>query len=137
MNKYFQGAEFIRVSDKGKDSESVVRFSLWKLALPQKTLEEHGQVKALDVVEDHDIIKPVFDEFRQVFIITFQNESFLMDLDGEYDRNALGGARFKWQAGLPKSVQIVRPFIVGFMAKDNNIIEIKHLFAPHTATQHI
>ena len=29
---------------------------------------------------------PVFDEFREVFIVTEGKESFYMDLDGNYDQ---------------------------------------------------
>ena len=55
---------------------------------------------------------PVFDTFQQVFIVTDGNESFYMDLDGEYDRNL--PCTIQW-SNIPTSVEIVRPFLVGLL----------------------
>ena len=41
----------------------------------------------LQVVDDsvNLLVKPVFDEFRQVFILTRGRESFYLGLDGNFD----------------------------------------------------
>ena len=55
---------------------------------------------------------PVFDAFKQVFIATEGKESFYMDLEGNYDEKL--GHQITWMAP-PICVQIVRPFLVGFL----------------------
>ena len=72
---------------------------------------------------------PVFDNFRQVFIITEGRESFYMDLEGNYDAKL--GHQIIWSAA-PICVQIVRPFLVGFL--ENESIEVKHLLAPQVVS---
>lgn len=41
---------------------------------------------ALSVINFNKIPMPIFDTFKQVFIVTDGAESFYMDLDGEYDQ---------------------------------------------------
>lgn len=72
---------------------------------------------------------PVFDETRQVFIITEGIESFYMDLEGNYDRSL--GHQITWSAP-PTNVTVVRPFLVGFL--ENQLIEVKNLFTPQIVT---
>lgn len=75
---------------------------------------------------------PVFDEFREVFIVTEGKESFYMDIEGNYDQSL--GHQILWSAA-PTSVKIVRPFLIGFL--ENEQIEVKHLIAPQVITQRI
>ena len=64
------------------------------------------------VINFSKIPMPVFDAFKQVFIVTDGTEAFYMDLDGEHDRSMAN--IFTWSAP-PISVRIVRPFLVGLL----------------------
>lgn len=55
---------------------------------------------------------PVFDEFRKVFILTRGNESFYVDIDGNYDRAC--GMQVEWSAP-PSTIAIARPYLIAFM----------------------
>jgi hypothetical protein len=54
----------------------------------------------------------VFDEFRKVFILTRGNESFYVDVDGNYDRAC--GMQIEWTSP-PSTLTIARPYLVAFM----------------------
>ena len=66
----------------------------------------------MGIINFSRIPMPVFDTFRQVFIVTDGAESFFMDLDGEYDPSLPNTVQ--WSAP-PTTVQIVRPFLVGLL----------------------
>ena len=73
---------------------------------------------------------PVFDAYKQVFIVTDGADAFYMDLDGEHDRSMAN--IFTWSAP-PVSVKIVRPFLVGLL--QNQLIEVRHLMSPQLVSQ--
>ncbi len=66
-------------------------------------------------IDEHDLSEvpnPVFDEFRKVFILTRGNESFYVDVDGNYDRAC--GLQIEWSSP-PSSLVIARPYLIAFI----------------------
>lgn len=99
-------SEYISIQSKGTDEETLTRV----------TIDEVDDSVNLSV-------KPVFDEFGQVFILTRGRESFYLDLEGNYD--AICGGQIQWSMP-PSMVAIARPYIVAFMDAASTI-EIKPL----------
>ena len=102
------------------------RFPLWQIATPAdqgKPSESNPEWKShKQLISEMPL--PVFDEFRQVFIVTDGAYSFYMDLEGNFAKTQM----FAW-SGRPLTVELVRPFLIGFL---EDRIERKHLLAPNT-----
>lgn len=97
--------EYIRLDNKGTEEETVTRI-------------------LVDEVDDSmEAVKPVFDEFRKVFILTRGTESFYMDMEGNYDTSC--GMQIEWSSA-PSLVTIARPYLIAFMDASSTI-EIKPL----------
>lgn len=80
---------------------------------------------------DYMFPTPIFDEFLQAFIITRDNYSFYLDLNGNFDE------RFRtvqWTDNVLR-VQIANPFIVGYLDTPDNTIEVRNIFNPTRITQ--
>eukprot|EP00347_Sterkiella_histriomuscorum_P020588 403337236 len=112
---YRDFSEYLRIDNKGRDVESVTRFTLW-----QNDEQEQARFNPL----------PVFDESIQAFVITKEDYSFYMDVKGVYDREF---NKIKWSDHV-MHVEIVRPYLVGFLP---NSIEIKNIFNPNRVVQKI
>ena len=54
---------------------------------------------------------PVFDEFLQAFIVTHNDQSFYMDLSGNYDFNF---KKIQWGNKVVR-IQIASPYLVGYL----------------------
>ena len=96
--------EFIRIYDKGRQEESIVRV-------------------LIDETESSEGVRPVFDESWKVFILTAGTDSFYLDIEGNYDRTC--GMQIEWSSP-PTAVTIARPYLIAFM-DENSTIEIKPL----------
>jgi len=101
--------EYIRLEDKGRDTETMTRINplLW------------------------DEAKVVFDESIQAFVVTKDDASFYLDLKGVYDREF---NKIKWSDRVER-VAVVRPYLVGFL--QNSVIELKCIFNPNRVVQKI
>jgi len=73
----------------------------------------------------------VFDQFLQAFIVTRNDYSFYMDLNGVYDLNF---RRIVWSNKV-KYIQMASPYIVAFLA--NSKIEIRNILNPIRIFQRI
>jgi hypothetical protein len=66
----------------------------------------------------------VFDSFLQAFIVTRNDYSFYMDLNGVYDFDF---RKIVWSNKV-KQVQLASPYIVAFLSNSN--IEVRNIFNP-------
>lgn len=101
--------EYIRLENKGRDTETVTRINplLW------------------------DEVQVVFDESIQAFVVTKDDASFYLDLKGVYDREF---NKIKWSDRVTR-VAVVRPYLVGFL--HNSVIELKCIFNPNRVVQKV
>ena len=68
---------------------------------------------------------PVFDEFLQAFIITQEDKSFYLDLEGNYDTEF---RTIQWTARVNK-VQVASPYLVALL--QDSSIEVRNIFNPN------
>ena len=74
---------------------------------------------------------PVFDHFLQAFVITRNDQSFYLDLNGVYDFNFL---KIQWSNKVIK-IQVASPYLIGFL--QNSHIEVRNIFNPNKIYQKI
>ena len=111
---YKNNSEYIRVENKGKDSEAITRLNLW---FNGETEHKYNPL-------------PVFEESIQAFIITRDEYSFYMDLRGVCDREY---NKIRWSEHV-MHVEVCRPYLIGFLP---NSIEIKNIFNPNRVVQKV
>jgi hypothetical protein len=133
---YATHLEYVRLENKGKDNESLVRINplLWHIDSTTQT----GEAPAVgssslgaEGFQPHAMAMPVFDESIMAFVISKDDTSFYMDLKGVYDREF---NKIHWSDRVVR-VAVVRPYLIGFLQSQS--IEIKCIFNPNRVIQKV
>ena len=73
--------------------------------------------------------KPVVDEFLQAFIVTNKDQSFYVDLRGNYSKDF---KHIQW-SNIVNRVEVAAPYIIGFL--QDYSIEFRNILNPNTIYQ--